>query len=369
MDGHHPDPVPVEVRTAGEHEAREAHGLHGPAGRTDVACFLGPAEDHVEPGQVWIGQGCASGLQARAGCPLRTGLLAGWDGEDYSSRGMDERQERDLPAAPPTQAMVTDAGGLCLPGLEGRRALVVGGSGGIGAACSAALAGRGAELLVHGGNSAERLGKAVEAARAAAALRSRATGRQAAGVEGFLLGLGPEGAGPLVDRLPSLGRIDILVCAFGPFVRKPLHETGVSDWERLALLDLALPGALASALVGAMAARGWGRFLFFGGTRTDVIRAYASNAAYAAAKTGLGVLVKSLAAEYSGQGIGAFLLCPGFVDTEYLSPAAREGLVALAPRGSLLEARGLADFGVGLICSDPPLASGSVINLDGGLRL
>ena len=90
---------------------------------------------------------------------------------------------------------------------------------------------------------------------------------------GFLLGLGPEGAGPLVDRLPSLGRIDILVCAFGPFVRKPLHETGVSDWERLALLDLALPGALASALVGAMAARGWGRFPLFSAARGRTLSA------------------------------------------------------------------------------------------------
>lgn len=254
--------------------------------------------------------------------------------------------------------------------LSGRRALVVGGSGGIGAAFSASLAGQGAEVLIHGGSSQGGLDAAIAAARAAAAAYARAAGRPAAGVSGFLLALeGPPGLAGLVERLPSLGPIDILVSSFGPFVRKPLHETTVDDWQRLALLDLALPGALASALVGPMADRGWGRLLFMGGSRTDAIRAYSSNAAYASAKTGLGVLAKSLAAEYSSRGVGAFVLCPGLVDTEYLSGEARARYAAVAPRGALLDPRSIAEFGVGLLAAEPPLASGSVINLDAGLKL
>ena len=254
--------------------------------------------------------------------------------------------------------------------LSGRRALVVGGSGGIGAAFSAALAGRGAELLIHGGSSREGLEAAVAAATAAALAVAQATGRPPARVSGFLLALdGPPSLKALVDRLPSLGAIDILVCSLGPFVRKPLHETTVEDWQRLALLDLALPGALASSLVGPMADRGWGRFLFMGGSRTDAVRAYSSNAAYASAKTGLGVLAKSLAAEYASRGIGAFVLCPGLVDTEYLSGEARARYAAAAPRGVLIDPRSIAEFGAGLLAADPPLASGSVINLDAGLKL
>ena len=71
------------------------------------------------------------------------------------------------------------------------------------------------------------------------------------------LGEGSGGLGRLVEALPSLGRVDILAVAFGPFLRRCLAETGVADWERIALLDLALPGALASALLPAMAGRGW----------------------------------------------------------------------------------------------------------------
>lgn len=259
--------------------------------------------------------------------------------------------------------------------LAGRRALVVGGSGGIGAALAAALAARGADLLIHGGSSKERLAAAVaraeEAGRGALGdeASGRAPGRPPArpSVESLLLPL--ERPSDLVDRLPGLGRVDILAVAFGPFVRKALHETGAADWERLALLDLALPGALASALIPAMAARGYGRILFFGGTRTDAIRAYSSNAAYAAAKTGLAVLAKSIAAEYSQAGIGAFVLCPGFVDTEYLGEGQRAELRSKAPGGRLIEAEEIAEFAASLVAAEPCIASGAVVALDGGLKL
>ena len=259
--------------------------------------------------------------------------------------------------------------------LAGRRALVVGGSGGIGAALAAALAARGADLLIHGGSSRERLAAAVARAEEAGrgALGDEASGRAPAGasarpsVESLLLPL--ERPSDLVDRLPGLGRVDILAVAFGPFVRKALHETGAADWERLALLDLALPGALASALIPAMAARGYGRILFFGGTRTDAIRAYSSNAAYAAAKTGLAVLAKSIAAEYSQAGIGVFVLCPGFVDTEYLGEGQRAELRSKAPGGRLIEAEEIAEFAASLVAAEPCIASGAVVALDGGLKL
>jgi 3-oxoacyl-[acyl-carrier protein] reductase len=242
--------------------------------------------------------------------------------------------------------------------LSGRRALVVGGSGGIGAALCREMTGRGASIIVHGGSSADRLANLI------AELRARG-----AEAEGFLMELQPEigSVGRLISALPELGRIDILAVAFGPFLRKSLSETSAADWERLALLDLALPGALASALFPSMAERGWGRILLFGGTRTDGIRAYSTNAAYAAAKTGLAVLAKSLAIEGSGRGVGTVLVCPGLVDTEYLSARERLEQATKAPRGRLLSADQVARAAVDLIAADPCLASGSAVTLDCGL--
>jgi 3-oxoacyl-[acyl-carrier protein] reductase len=187
--------------------------------------------------------------------------------------------------------------------------------------------------------------------------------------EGFLLGLGKggEGIASLLDALPGLGRIDILAVAFGPFLRASLAETSAADWQRLALLDLALPGALCSALLPGMAARGWGRILLFGGSRTDSIRAFSSNAAYAAAKTALAVLAKSLAAEGAPRGVACLLACPGLTDTEYLGGAEREALRARAPGGRLLEASEVAAAAVELLAAEPCVASGALLALDGGL--
>lgn len=242
----------------------------------------------------------------------------------------------------------------------------MGGSGGIGRALTLGLARRGAELVIHGGSSRERLESAVrEAELASEELDPRASTTK--GHLGLLQAI--DRPSDLLSRLPALGRIDILVVSFGPFFRGPLAATGAEDWERLALLDLALPGALVSALMPAMSGRGWGRILLLGGTRTDAIRAYSSNAAYAAAKTALAVLTKSAAAEGAASGVGCLMVCPGFVDTEYLDEAGRAELRSKTPRGQLAQAADLAETALDLLAAEPCLASGAVLTLDGGLRL
>jgi NAD(P)-dependent dehydrogenase (short-subunit alcohol dehydrogenase family) len=237
-----------------------------------------------------------------------------------------------------------------------RRALVVGGSGGIGREAAFELASRDVDLVIHGGHSQERLERTVAALRA-----------EGGSVEGFLLDI----ATPrdLLELLPRLGRIDILVVAFGPFLRRSLASTSDSEWERLALLDFALPGALVSHCLREMKAAGWGRILLFGGTRTDAIRAYTSNAAYAAAKTGLAVIAKSAAAEGAAYGVACIQICPGLVDTEYLDDVAKSELAAKAPGGSLIDARHLVSQAMNLLLAEPCTASGAVIAMDSGLIL
>lgn len=236
--------------------------------------------------------------------------------------------------------------------LAGRRALVVGGSGGIGAAVARGLASRGASVLVHGRSPAS-VGAVVATIRSA--------GGQA---EGLALPL--ESAAPLLAAIRHAGPFDILAVAFGPFVRKPLAAHSPEDWERMASLNLALPGALVSALFPAMCDRGFGRILLFGGTRTDAIRGYRSNAAYAAAKTGLGVLAKSAAIEGAPRNVAAVAVCPGLVRTEYVDDAAAEALRLMAPGGRLSSPVEVAEIALGLIDRDPCAASGAIVSLDAG---
>lgn len=235
---------------------------------------------------------------------------------------------------------------------EGRRALVIGGSGGIGAAVAATLASRGASLLIHGQTPSK-----VDAALRKIALH----GGKAQG-----LAFEIDEPSSLLKALEPFGSFDILVVAFGPFVRKPFAAHTTADWEKVALLDLALPGALASHYFKTMCDKGFGRILFFGGTRTDVIRGFTSNAAYAAAKTGLGVLAKSIAIEGASRDVAAVTICPGIVRTEYLGEEEISLLARIAPGGRLSDPAEVATAALDLLDHDPCVSSGAIVSLDAG---
>ncbi|MCX7023605.1 MAG: SDR family oxidoreductase [Spirochaetes bacterium] len=237
--------------------------------------------------------------------------------------------------------------------LAGRRAFVLGGTGGIGFRVASALAGFGASLDLHGG-SAEGLERALASLQAAGAEASGTAGRIASMADASF-------------AWERAGRADILVCAFGPFLQKPLHETMPEEWKLVADLDLALPGALVSTAIAGMRTRGFGRIALFGGTRTDGIRGFRTNAAYAAVKTGLSSLAKSVAAVYAAEGIAALTICPGFVDTEYLDEGLRADLASRSPRGRLVPAQGIAELVARLLADGDALWNGSVLNADDGL--
>lgn len=240
----------------------------------------------------------------------------------------------------------------------GRKALVVGGSGGIGAQVSLELSRRQASVTVHGRSRA----KAEALCR-----RITASGGKAEALPYALSAPGDLEA--FCQAVSAKGGFDILVVSYGPFIQKSLGEHSPGDWASAALWDLALPGALSSLCLSGMKERGFGRILLFGGTRTDVIRPFSTNAAYAAAKTGLGVLAKSLAAEGADRNVAAVLACPGFVRTEYLDEASAARLAAKAPRSRLLDASSLAAAALDLLDSDPCAASGAIVSFDGGLTL
>lgn len=231
---------------------------------------------------------------------------------------------------------------------------MVGGSGGIGAAVALGLGAAGASVVVHGGSSRERLDATVAAIRGAGG-----------DARGFLLPIAsPRAAEDLLREVPEP---DVLVCAYGPFVRRPLAALDAADWERATLLDLALPGALASAALSGMEARGWGRILLFGGTCADSIRGFLTTAAYSAAKVGLAVVAKSVAKAAAGSGVTCNMVCPGLVDTEYLDEAVRASWRERAPGGRLLEPAEVARAALALLSN--PAANGAVVAVDGGLSL
>ena len=231
---------------------------------------------------------------------------------------------------------------------------MVGGTGGIGHGVAAALAARGADIFLLGGRSAPRMERSLA--------ELRASGAKA---EGRLLDLETEIEAAV--EFAREGAFDMLVVSFGPFLQSPLAKTSTAEWLRMASLNLVLPGALATAILPGMEQRKWGRMVFFGGTGTDTIKGYKTNAPYAAAKTGLGVLARSIALQHSGDGIAAFVVCPGLVETEYIDAETASRLSAKAPGGRLIETAALGETIAELASRDPCLVSGSIIAMDAGL--
>jgi 3-oxoacyl-[acyl-carrier protein] reductase len=237
---------------------------------------------------------------------------------------------------------------------KGRRALVIGGTGGIGRAVALALAERGALTAVHGGASLERLEGTLKAIR-----------ENGGEGEGFLYPAGGTGAAEgILARFPDP---DILVCAWGPFRRGTLEDTDEEFWREMACGNLVFPGTIVSLAIHGMIKRKFGRILLFGGTNTDTIKGFNTTAAYSAAKTALGVVAKSAAKTGGSQGVTCNVICPGLTDTEYLDETARTYNRERSPGGKALETVEIARIALAIL--ENPGINGAVIPVDRGLAL
>ena len=247
----------------------------------------------------------------------------------------------------------------------GKKALVVGGTGGIGKAVALGLAERGAELTVHGGSSKERLESTLKAIK-----------EKGGKGEGFLLSINsPSCAGEILRLAPPP---DMLVCAWGPFERSAIVGMNGELWQKMADFNLVFPGFLVSSVLKGMIEKNWGRILLFGGTNTGTIRGFQTTTAYSASKTALGVIAKSVAASVAalvatagvaqtagGPDITCNVLCPGLTDTEYTPENLRQYNREKSPGGEPLTPEQIADAAIAIL--ENPLINGAIIPADKGL--
>lgn len=220
--------------------------------------------------------------------------------------------------------------------LSGKKAVVIGGTGGLGRAIADGLVASGAQVCRIGAHSLDQATLVVDL--------DSASGRR--------------------EAIDACRDADILCVARGPFLRKPLAETTEADWETIVYSNLVFPGILVSAVLPHMVEKGWGRILLLGGTRTDVVRGFRTNAAYAAAKTGLSSLVKSVALEYAPRGITCNAICPGFVDTEYMDDGEKEEQARKIPDGKLISVAEIADSALFLL--EKSVYNGTILPVDKG---
>jgi gluconate 5-dehydrogenase len=247
--------------------------------------------------------------------------------------------------------------------LNGRVALVTGGSSGIGRSIAYHLARAGA-AVVHAALPRE------EEALKGAVKEVEALGVSAAYEMCDVSDL--DELPGLVERATShFGSPDILVNAAGVNLREPWEKISPKSWNTTIAINLTAPFFLARLLVPAMRSKGWGKIINIGSLQS--VRAFPNSVAYGASKGGVLQLTRAMAEAWSKDqsGITCNAIGPGFFKTGLTAPLYDDQKVvdALARQtiiGRNGEMADLAGLTVFLASRASDYITGQMIFLDGG---
>ena len=243
--------------------------------------------------------------------------------------------------------------------LEGRVAVVTGGTSGIGRALSLGLADAGADVI-----ASARRKEQVDKTAGEIEARGRKTLRMASDVSdrSTLEAL-------LAAVLESFGKVDILVNCAGTIKRTPTLDMPEAEWTNI--LNTNLTGTLRACQVFGrhMLERGYGRIINIASLNSFV--ALSEVAAYAASKAGVASLTRSLAVEWSKKGVTVNAVAPGVFRTDLnaqlldSTPRGQE-LLMRTPMGRFGKTEELIGATVYLASDAASFVTGQILVVDGG---
>lgn len=242
--------------------------------------------------------------------------------------------------------------------LKGRRALITGGATGLGLAMARCMTAAGADVVAIGRAPKEKLSASFA-------------------------DLGPKASYYSfditdTDRTPELvnriitdhGAIDILVNNAGVHCKKPVEDTTVQDFTRVLNVHLVGSFALTKVIVPHMRANKSGSILFISSMTGFIGLPYVT--AYAAAKSGVLGMVRTLSSEISPDGVRVNAIVPGFIETPMFhqatdgDPARQQKILSRTPMKKYGTPMDIGWAAVYLCSPAASFITGTALTVDGG---
>jgi NAD(P)-dependent dehydrogenase (short-subunit alcohol dehydrogenase family) len=245
-----------------------------------------------------------------------------------------------------------------VPRLNGKTAIVTGGSRGIGRAIVERFLEEGANVVATARNAPE-----PPLAESARFLFLAADVSRAADVDRIFAGC-----------QARFGDPDILVNNAGIQVEKTIETTTEEEWDRIMAVNVKSIFLCARAALAPMRRRGGGAIINIGSY--DGFVADPGLAAYCASKGGVHALTRAIAVDHGKDGIRCNAICPGWIETEmagaYLDSmadpaAARARLTSIHPLGRTGQPADIASLALWLASSESAFITGQQFVADGGL--
>lgn len=243
--------------------------------------------------------------------------------------------------------------------ISGKKAIVTGGTRGLGYSMAEALCEAGCDVVIVG--SSERV---YETAKK---LSSEGYSCKAVRAD---LGIKEENYRAFNESLALLGGdLDIMVNCAGIIHRHPAEEFPYEDWEAVLNVNLNSVWILCQEAGKVMLKKGYGKIInvasmltFFGGQTVP---------AYAVSKGGVGQLTKALTNEWAGRGINVNAIAPGYMETDLnaallANPQRFEQISARIPAGRWGKGEDMKGLTVFLASPASDYVNGAIIPVDGG---
>jgi 3-oxoacyl-[acyl-carrier protein] reductase len=165
------------------------------------------------------------------------------------------------------------------------------------------------------------------------------------------------------------GRLDALVHTAGPFHRVGLLDETSAAWRAMFDANLHALFDLSRAVAPGMMARRWGRIVAFGLASADRLAAQPNVTAYAIAKGGVLVLVRSLARILAPHGITVNAISPGVLDAGSAPPAELAAMQPHIPAGHVGRVEDVVAAARFLLSDEAAYVTGTNIHVSGGWGL